>query len=84
MIAVSECDKCGADSGVRDSRLSPTGHIRRSRECVACEHRWTTYESRDPGDMGPVRDKLDSVSKALSEVYTTMADVAPKPRVRRR
>lgn len=40
------CSKCGSlEDKVVDSRLSKDGRsIRRRRECVVCEHRFTTYE----------------------------------------
>ncbi len=40
------CPKCSAlDDKVIDSRLSKEGEsIRRRRECLACNHRFTTYE----------------------------------------
>ncbi len=40
------CPKCGClEDKVIDSRASREGSaIRRRRECVACEHRYTTYE----------------------------------------
>jgi transcriptional repressor NrdR len=40
------CPKCGSqDDKVIDSRASREGAtIRRRRECLACEHRYTTYE----------------------------------------
>jgi transcriptional repressor NrdR len=40
------CPKCGCqDDKVVDSRASREGAtIRRRRECMACEHRFTTYE----------------------------------------
>ena len=40
------CPKCGTmEDKVVDSRLSKNGRsIRRRRECIACEHRFTTYE----------------------------------------
>lgn len=34
-----QCPSCGGDSYVTDTRLP-----RRRRVCVACQHRWTTYE----------------------------------------
>ena len=40
------CPKCGCqDDKVVDSRASREGAtIRRRRECIACQHRFTTYE----------------------------------------
>ena len=43
------CPFCGAvDTRVIDSRLVSEGnHVRRRRECVTCEDRFTTYESAE-------------------------------------
>ena len=53
------CPKCGCqDDKVVDSRASREGAtIRRRRECMACEHRFTTYEEVErPGMMIIKRD----------------------------
>jgi transcriptional repressor NrdR len=41
-----KCPYCRAiDSKVIDSRMTKEGNaVRRRRECIACEHRFTTYE----------------------------------------
>ena len=43
------CPVCGAvDTKVIDSRLVSAGnHVRRRRECITCEERFTTYESAE-------------------------------------
>ena len=43
------CPFCGAvDTKVIDSRLVSEGnHVRRRRECITCEERFTTYESAE-------------------------------------
>ena len=43
------CPFCGAvDTRVIDSRLVSEGnHVRRRRECITCEERFTTYESAE-------------------------------------
>lgn len=39
-----KCPKCGCENlAVRDSR-PVDGSVRRRRECIACYHRFTTYE----------------------------------------
>ncbi len=39
------CPICSSEkSNVIDSRPTESGTIRRRRECVACKHRYTTYE----------------------------------------
>lgn len=47
------CPKCQKDEDkVIDSRISRDGvAIRRRRECVPCEHRFTTYETIEPSDL---------------------------------
>jgi len=47
------CPKCGCqDDKVIDSRASREGAtIRRRRECVACGHRFTTYEEIERGAL---------------------------------
>ncbi len=39
------CPRCDGKTQVTDSRGAPHNTIRRRRECVACGHRFTTYES---------------------------------------
>ena len=43
------CPFCGAvDTKVIDSRfVSEANHVRRRRECITCEERFTTYESAE-------------------------------------
>lgn len=38
------CPACGGGSSVKDSRPSGGG-IRRRRVCLACSHRWSTWET---------------------------------------
>lgn len=47
------CQKCGkAEDKVIDSRASREGAtIRRRRECLACGHRFTTYEEIERGNL---------------------------------
>jgi transcriptional repressor NrdR len=51
------CPKCGAvEDKVIDSRLSKDGFsIRRRRECVRCEHRFTTYEEIERADIRVIK-----------------------------
>ncbi len=51
------CSKCGSlEDKVIDSRLSKDGRIiRRRRECVACGHRFTTYEEIERADLRVVK-----------------------------
>jgi len=44
-----KCPACGYnDSKVVDSRPTENGSIRRRRECLSCQKRYTTYEIIDP------------------------------------
>ena len=46
-----KCPSCGfADSKVIDSRPSDNDSIRRRRECLSCQRRFTTYETYDASD----------------------------------
>lgn len=51
------CPKCSCqDDKVIDSRASREGAtIRRRRECVACGHRFTTYEEIERGELMVVK-----------------------------
>lgn len=51
------CPKCGSiEDRVIDSRQSKDGTaIRRRRECVSCEHRFTTYEELERADLRIVK-----------------------------
>jgi transcriptional repressor NrdR len=50
---IMQCPKCsGSDNKVVDSRVSKEGKaIRRRRECSACNHRFTTYETIIPDEI---------------------------------
>ncbi|MFZ5805619.1 MAG: transcriptional regulator NrdR [Verrucomicrobiota bacterium] len=51
------CPKCGnQEDKVIDSRAGKDGAvIRRRRECLACEHRYTTYEEIENVDLRAVK-----------------------------
>lgn len=51
------CPKCGSiEDKVIDSRQSKDGtSIRRRRECLACEHRYTTYEQVERADLRVIK-----------------------------
>lgn len=51
------CPKCGdIEDKVIDSRLSKDGDsIRRRRECIACNTRFTTYEQLDRADVRVIK-----------------------------
>jgi transcriptional repressor NrdR len=51
------CPKCGTfEDKVIDSRSAKSGAaIRRRRECLACEHRFTTYEEIERRDLRVIK-----------------------------
>lgn len=50
-----KCPKCGyTDSKVIDSRPTETSNIRRRRECLSCQYRFTTYETYELSDTAPL------------------------------
>lgn len=61
------CPFCGAtDTKVIDSRLVSEGnHVRRRRECVTCQERFTTYESAEL--VMPRIIKTDGVREPFNE-----------------
>lgn len=74
------CPFCGAvDTKVIDSRLVADGnHVRRRRECITCEDRFTTYETaelvmpriiKSDGSHEPFNDEklLAGLQKALEK-----------------
>lgn len=74
------CPFCGAvDTKVIDSRLVADGnHVRRRRECITCEERFTTYETaelvmpriiKSDGSHEPFNDEklLAGLQKALEK-----------------
>ena len=74
------CPFCGAvDTRVIDSRLVSDGnHVRRRRECITCEERFTTYESaelvmpriiKSDGSREPFNEEKlrDGLQKALEK-----------------
>ena len=74
------CPKCGTlEDKVIDSRLSKDGaNIRRRRECLACESRFTTYEALERTELRVIKKDgrhevldrlklLNSISKACEK-----------------
>lgn len=61
------CPFCGAiDTKVIDSRLVAEGdHVRRRRECITCEERFTTYETAEL--VMPRIIKTDGVREPFNE-----------------
>ena len=51
------CPKCGSlEDKVIDSRVSKDGaSIRRRRECILCQHRFTTYEEIERADIRVIK-----------------------------
>jgi len=70
-----ECQICGADSGVRDTRPSPLG-IKRRRLCLnpECGHRWFTYELSiaDIENLRTIRAEVDSSIRSLQRLANRM------------
>ena len=65
-----KCPKCGADQFmVVDSRPCKDG-IRRRRQCVACEHRFSTYEY----PAGLARNILLGCAKTLRQAAQALED----------
>jgi len=56
------CPECKSSSIVVDTRplhSLPTPSTRRRRECIACHHRWTTYETQsNPEDYKKMKKSL--------------------------
>jgi len=63
------CPACqSVDTSVIDSRASRNG-IRRRRRCLACQHRFTTYEAIVESDApDEVVLQLDRISKETSKL----------------
>ena len=68
------CPKCGCDvSKVIDSRASEGNDaIRRRRECIACQARYTTYERREEVPKRSV--DLESINKLISDIENSLRD----------
>src|SRR5947208_7878904 len=79
------CPKCGSrDDKVIDSRQSrDSSSIRRRRECLSCEYRFTTYEEIERSDLRVVkRDRthepfdrrklVSSIAKAFEKRSTSL------------
>ena len=66
------CPKCGdQDDKVIDSRASREGAvIRRRRECLGCEHRFTTYEVIEREEL-TVSPNLPVLKMAVVKAPTT-------------
>ena len=70
-----ECQRCGADSQVRDSRPGSLG-VRRRRFCMNadCAHRWTTYELSiaDIENLRTMRDEVDRSIRSLQDLVNRL------------
>ncbi len=89
MVCAMRCPKCGEqEDKVIDSRASKEGAtIRRRRECLACDHRYTTYEEIEHEELTVVkrdgrrepfsREKLvQSVKRACQKRPVSEQDIA--------
>lgn len=72
------CPKCSADSKVTDCRLTDVS-MRRRRECVTCQHRWTTYElaidMREYVKVKDIAELLQGVSRMSNEIAALRSEV---------
>lgn len=82
------CPKCGTlEDKVIDSRLSKDGaNIRRRRECLSCETRFTTYEALERTELRVIKKDgrhevldrqklLNSISKACEKRAVGLEDM---------
>lgn len=79
------CPKCASlDDKVIDSRLSKDGRsIRRRRECVACSHRFTTYEEVEHAELRVVKRDGSSEPFDKRKLLTGMLKACEKRPVTR-
>lgn len=59
------CPQCGAQSTVRDSRIEGNGAVRRRRECMTCQHRYSTREYHADDPMLSDHRKIQELYKDL-------------------
>lgn len=74
------CPKCGTlDDKVIDSRLSKDGvSIRRRRECLDCETRFTTYEVLERADLRVVKRDASREAFDRSKLLNSIAKACEK------
>ena len=74
------CPKCSQKpSKVIDSRDTTTrfNAIRRRRECLSCQHRWTTYETAVVDEPPPTPKMIrDEVRQEAIQLVRTVLDEA--------
>lgn len=60
------CPRCRADTYVVDTRPGDKT-VRRRRKCVACDHRFTTYECIDAPDplLRQITETLDNLEMQI-------------------
>ena len=73
-----QCQKCDSPTKVVDSRES-AGRIRRRRECLACSHRFSTYEQAYDS-LSPYLSNFDFVEleQAVSLILQTSNELQQK------
>ena len=73
------CPKCGCqDDKVIDSRASREGStIRRRRECLGCEHRFTTYEEIERLKSGDI--SFAEIEKAKRQIEASFVLSSEEP-----
>jgi transcriptional repressor NrdR len=74
------CPKCGSrDDKVIDSRQSrDNSSIRRRRECLTCEYRFTTYEQVERSDLRVVKRDRTHESFDRSKLVKSLAKACEK------
>jgi hypothetical protein len=70
------CPKCGGTSIVKDSRpagLGGASAVRRRRLCLACKHRWTTWETGIGG--GRLEQHMGSAARAVGAAIVALQNL---------
>ena len=76
-----KCPRCGDESKVIDSRSGGSkfgfDSVRRRRECLACELRFTTYEVHDSGleDIDKLLSNISRVTEASEKIAGIVKDI---------
>ena len=75
------CLRCDGATAVTDSRSAPENTLRRRRACVACGHRFTTYEST----LRPVRvlKAIEGQAVRSRRYYQSLPEEVRKARAKR-
>lgn len=71
---MTNCDGCGAESAVVDSRKEPT-YVRRRRKCLNCGARWTTYEVSEESYHASLRYPARAIAR-VEQAQMELASLA--------